>query len=468
MNHCRWVHPRVFKNQASCCSRRWRSLTMALMVIATAMPAAAQPAVPESLQVVVNSNQDGEIQPDEGLTLREAIALINGTLARSQLSNAEQAQVSNGSSRIMFDLPIDRTTIELESMLPPITRAVEIDGSSQPSYNAKAGQQVPQPVVALTSAPEVEVLRGLTLSADNIKVNGLSLYGFNSSHRRTATTPPADIFVVHQFLPQDRHQKVKVNAEAFRLKNRTERNRQPHNTAENLPEQPPKGILITDNWLGITPDNQMPSRPSAFGVSVFNSDGVTIRNNRISHHDGSAIISGARAESLEISNNKIIGNGLAGMPDAIRLDGEINNGVIRNNLICGNDGSAIYLFKSTGSIEIHDNAIKFNGQRLRRAAIFLMGSDHQVHHNSIHHQTGPGVAVAAYPKSDRNLITNNRFGHLDGLSIDLISRNRVGVKDYQRGDGPNVFQRDTGNRRLDTGKRAVNTPEILSREFMLF
>ncbi len=38
------------------------------------------------LQVVVNSNQDDPVQPDNALTLREAIQIVNGTLPLGHLS----------------------------------------------------------------------------------------------------------------------------------------------------------------------------------------------------------------------------------------------------------------------------------------------------------------------------------------------------------------------------------------------
>lgn len=416
-------------------------------------PQAADAVAANPLKVVVNSSQDGEIQADDQLTLREAIALTNGTLLTQDLSAAEQGQVSTATtSSIEFDLSQDNTTIELKSLLPPvITPGVMIDATTQPGYRAG---NFAKPAIALTPAPDHEVIRGLTLAADDITVRGFSLYGFTARHRYTATTPPADIFIVHQFLPENHQQKRAKKAEEFKLKDR--------------PEQPPQGILIEQNWLGIPLDGKMPTQTSAFGVSVFNSRGTTIRQNRIAHHDGSAIITGDRADNLVIHNNKIIGNGIAGMPDAIRLDGRINQGEIRNNLICGNDGAAIFMFKPDGSVKIHNNQIKFNGQRLRRSAIYLMGNDHQVSNNLIYGQSGPGVTVAAYPKSDRNLITENKFGQLEGLSIDLVTRNHVGVSDFQRGDGANVPQRDTGNRRRDTGNRAINTPEFLSPEFIQF
>ncbi|MEO0373635.1 MAG: right-handed parallel beta-helix repeat-containing protein [Cyanobacteria bacterium P01_A01_bin.17] len=417
-----------------------------LPVLLGGSPSLAQEAA-SPLQVTVNSSQDGEIEADEQMTLREAISLQNGTLLPSDLTAAEQAQIQPANQRkIAFNLPTGETTIQLQSVLPALESPdLYIDGTTQPGYSNA-------PIVALTPTAGTEVFRGLTVVADNVTVKGLSLYGFTSIHRQTATTPPADIFIAHQLPPPDISQQ-KRPGRSFPFRDR---------------DRPPIGVVIADNWLGLTPEGTKPVQPSAFGVSVFNSQGATIKNNRIAYHDGSGIITSVRAENLEISDNQIVANGLAGMPDAIRLEGVINKGVIRNNLICGNDGSGIFMFKPDGAVEIYDNNIKLNGQRLKRAAVYLMGNDHQVRNNQIHHQSGPGVVVAAYPKSDRNIITNNTFSHLDGLSIDLISRRSVGVTDYQRGDGANMPQRDTGNRRRDTANRAINTPVFLSQEFIRF
>ena len=93
-----------------------------------------------SLSVTVNSNQDGEIQADNALTLREAIAIVNGNLPLEQLSTAEKSLVSTGSSqsRISFQLPPGQTTIRLESVLPALTNpGLIVDGTSQPGYDAE-------------------------------------------------------------------------------------------------------------------------------------------------------------------------------------------------------------------------------------------------------------------------------------------------------------------------------------------
>ena len=304
------------------------------------------------------------------------------------------------------------------------------------------------------------MFRGLTIAADQVQIRGLSLYGFTAKLETTATTPPADIFISHRLLPAKRLQEGNPEVSY------------PH---EDQRDVPPRGAVIEANWLGMAPSAaETSSSPrSAFGVSIYNAVGTRILNNRIANHDGSAIISSVQAEQTEIANNLIERNGLAGMPDAIRLEGKIGGTIIRANQITKNAGSGIYLFKPDGAVMVENNQIIGNGQRLQRAAILLMGSHHQVIGNTIQDQMGPGVVVAAYPESDRNLIEDNRFANLDGLSIDLVGRgNRLlkqfsrlsinpvdlaantstGVQDYQVGDGPNP-PRNSDQRQQDMANR---------------
>lgn len=430
-----------------------------LLQFSSAAPvlAADRPQFP-NLRVTVNSNQD-TVQSDDQLTLREAIALANGTLPLDGLSLAEATQVqpltTDRSSRIEFNLPADQTTIALNSVLPAIeSPGLVIDGTTQPGYDAErsatAEISIPIPVVVLTPAAGQEVFRGLSVVADGVTIRGLSLYGFTSRHRDTASTPPADIFIASRSIPFDASQK------------QTARQNSSHASAAT----PPQKVVIENNWLGLPPDESVPSTPSAFGVSVFNGVDTVIQRNRIANHEGSGIITGVRAENLQVRENIIVGNGIAGMPDAIRLEGMINNSQIVSNLICANDGSGVFLFKPEGSVQIQDNQIKFNGRRLRRAAVYLMGDDHQVVNNQITDQTGPGVVVTSYPKSDRNRITENRFANLEGLSIDLNTQQNVGVENFQRGDGPNP-PRNSPNRRQETGNSAINAPQFASSEFLI-
>ncbi len=424
--------------------------------IAMAVPATAQTVQMRApFQIVVNSVQD-QVEPNTELTLREAIDLANGTLTLEQLSAAEQAQVTAGvtsTDEIQFALPPGNSTIFLASALPDIAQPdLIIDGSDR-TANPTSPNSTPSnftPKVALTPAPGAEILRGLTIVGDRIIIRGLSLYGFTSKHRRTATTPPADIFISHRFPPPDKTDQY-YPADSF-----------PFRDTNN----PPQCVVIENNWLGVPLDESQPGTPSAFGVSVFNGVGTRILNNRIANHEGSGIITSVRAEQTEIANNILTQNGLSGMPDAIRLEGEIHGTQIRANRIMDNAGSGVFLFKPGGTVTIEGNQFSGNGNRVPSAAIYLMGNGHQVKQNQIEQQVGPGVVVAAYPTSRQNSILENRFGDLKGLSIDLVTRHHSAVQDYRTGDGPNP-QRDSGNRRLDTANAAINTPLFLSEVFYL-
>ncbi len=411
-----------------------------------------------SLSVTVNSNQDGVIQADGNLTLREAIAIVNGNLSLEQLSAAEKSLVSStgNQAEIKFNLLPAQTKITLESVLPPLTTpGLIVDGTSQPGYDANksatAEIEIPIPVVEITSAADKEVFRGLTVAADDITIQGLSIYGFTSKHRDTASLPPGDIVVVDSNMSQIPPTPLEKGG---------------NSTPFLRGSQPPKNVTVENNWLGITSEEQVPEKTSAFGVSVFNATSTNISRNLIANHEGSGIITGKLAENTQVEQNIIVGNGIAGVPDAIRLEGQIDNSQVTSNLICANDGSGVYLFKPEGSVQIQSNNIKYNGRRLRRAGVYLMGNNHQVLNNQITNQPGTGVAITAYPDSKGNIVRNNSFANIEGLSIDLNYRNTASVRDFQRGDGPNP-PRNSGNRRLDSANGAINAPEFLSSEFIV-
>lgn len=403
-------------------------------------------------QITVTSDLDGVAVPDAQLTLREAILLANGELLYAQLSEVEKALVVPAdSSTIGFALPPGQTAIALVDILPTITAAgLAIDGTTQPGYGEGDSEfdDIPAPVVSLSPASGREVFRGLTIAADEVEVRGLSLYGFDSRPRSTLTTPPADIFIGAVPPPADAGPDSPP-VDVFQFGD---------------PQLAPQNVVIEQNWLGLPPDQSIPAELSAFGVSIFNGVDTVVRNNRIQYHQGSAVITAVRAADLQLIDNVIIGNGIAGMPDAVRLEGQIDGALVQGNLICGNDGSGIYLFKPEGSSLIQGNDIRFNGRRLERAAVYLMGRGHQVLDNSIGYQPGPGVAISAFPLSDRNLIRGNQFAQLDGLSIDLTAHHNAGVRAYQQADGPNPPRR-SHHRRTDTANAAINAPEFDRYEF---
>lgn len=460
-------------------------LTLPALPLLAATPESetATVVIPAPLQITVNSPEDGPAAADEQLTLREAIQIATGMRPLKALSEAERSQIAplnnDLPARIIFELPLDRTTIRLQSLLPPLTRpGLTIDGTTQPGYQKLASTDleltpellpedaVPLPVVTLTPARDREVFRGLTIVADNITIRGLSLYGFTSRHRATASMPPGNIFIAHHLLP-DKQRGVAAYESPF--------------------PNPPQGIEITQNWLGSPPipgiwnpetnvdlddiveddDAPLGNTPrSAFGIYAFNTLGTTIHRNHIVNHSGSGIITAKNTENLHITENIIARNGFGGMPDAIRLEGNIRNAQIRANLIRENAGSSLYFFKPTGAALIEDNLIANNGKRYRRAAVFLMGNDHQVANNRIIGQPGPGVAVTGYPSSDRNLIQGNQFAQIDGLSIDLVTEQDTNVLSFQIADGANP-ETNSFQRQRKTANFGIDAPRFVSREFFL-
>ena len=416
------------------------------------LPAQAQ----KFLAIAVNSNLDSNDR-DSVITLREAIMLANGKLAVHQLTTAEARQVSPSSQPSPQRHDIDFRELSdpkilLQSALPDLITPIAIDGTTHPAYQSDRGFSVeipiPKPVVTITPAPQVQIMRGLSITSDNVSIKGLSIYGFNSRHYETAVTPLGDIFISHRLPPPiTTEQQPPAQFAPFHDRDR-----------------PAKRVIIEENWLGIPPDGSMPAQPSAFGIYLFHGIQTNISRNLIANHQGSGIITAVDSRDSVIQQNVIQGNGFDGMPDAIRLEGNIDRMQIRSNIICGNAGAAVFLFKPEGAIRVQDNSVKFNSRFYRRSAIHLMGRGHIVSDNRISNQTGSGVTVEGFPGSDRNIIRQNQFQFIEGLDIDLIHRRNVGERDFRVGDGRNP-KRDSYYRRVDTGNAAINSPEFLANVF---
>ncbi|MFN8904986.1 MAG: OmpA family protein [Pseudanabaena sp.] len=435
------------------------SLNEQLLTMAQTLPQAspdnpAPSSLPSFLTINVNSNRDDNLR-DRELTLHEAILIANGTLRTDQLTPAELAQVlpRKGRHQIRFQ-NLEIPKIQLTSALPPLLVPMEIDGTTHPAYKEETSfaQEIPipVPVVTITPAAGAEIFRGLTITSDDVLIRGLSIYGFSSRHVETAVTPLGDIFISHRLPPPDTTQQQQP-AKDFSFYDR---------------DRPAARVTIENNWLGVPPDGSMPSQPSAFGVYLFHGVDANIRRNRIANHEGSGIITAVDTRNSVIQENVIEGNGFDGMPDAIRLEGRIAGMQVRSNIICGNAGSAVFLFKPEGAIKVQDNTVSFNARFFRRSAIYLMGRGHIVSNNRISNQAGSGVTVAAFPTSDRNLIRQNQFQFIEGLDIDLISRRNVSEKDFRTGDGRNP-KRDSHFWRVDTANGAIDAPEFRADRFSL-
>ncbi len=446
--------------------------------IALAIPSQVQAQSIEPLRVVVNSNQDS-VTKDQVITLREAILLVNGQMKMEDLSDRERTLVSrpvmsgenykgNPVSRIEFQLPADQTTIRLQKVLPNITKTgLVIDGTN--SFNVansiagftitatEASRGVEAPTIAIIPDDKLYITqqsnpdennkhkddldRGFTITSSGVTVKNLAIAGFTTRHRSTSTEPPADIFITA----------------APNLDRRLE-------TLES--DRVPQDIIIENNWLGRLPQGTQTSMKSAFGVYVFNGNRVTVRGNTIADHDGSGIITSIQSHQFKIHNNLVEKNGFAGMPDALRIEGDITGGEIYQNQIQNNAGSGVYVFNPKGSAKIYSNQLQNNSQRYRRAAIYLTGINHEVRDNQITQPSGTGVVVAAYPLSYGNQINNNQFTSVQGLPIDLVSQSNTNPNDYQNGDGTNI-RTDSRERGERSGNAGINAPTFLSPEFYI-
>jgi hypothetical protein len=405
------------------------------------------PPISQAFQVKVNSLNDGEIRADADLTLREAIEVTNGTLSLDDLSEAERAQVrplaAGEGSQISWSGLTGEPVLLLSQPLPPLAQVnLRLDGA------------VNDRRVQIRPAESVVIPRGLTILADGVTVQNLVLQGF--SNPNTTFGSGFNVDNAPDWVRPNVLSGAIVITQGEALYDLQE-----------LPWiaqlTPPRGVEITGIGFG----GDSPGK-TAFGVVIFDGLESQIHGNIFQGLQGSAILTGKQASGSQIYDNEMIGNGGAGMPDAIRLEGTIEGMAIYNNRICENAGSGIFLFKPQGSISIRDNDIHFNGTGSDRGAIYLTGSGHEVVNNYISHQFGGGgVVVAAYPRSVQNRIQDNRFVALDGLSIDLVMRRQTGVWDNAIGDGVNP-PRDSGNRRLDTANRGINAPEFVGDELFLF
>ncbi len=226
---------------------------------------------PKFLVIAVNSHLDTN-KRDQFITLREAIMLANGELTTSQLAAAEISQLTfdtqNTQRHYIHFRELSNPQIQLQSALPDLNVPMAIDGTTHPEYQSDRGFSVeipiPKPIITITPAPKVAIMRGLSITSDNVTVKGLSIYGFNSRHYETAVTPLGDIFISHRLPPP-------ITA-----------NQPPPAQFAPFPDRdrPASRVIIEDNWLGIAPDGSMPAQPSAFGIYLFHGIQTNISRQR--------------------------------------------------------------------------------------------------------------------------------------------------------------------------------------------
>ncbi|NJN72227.1 MAG: right-handed parallel beta-helix repeat-containing protein [Limnothrix sp. RL_2_0] len=410
-----------------------------------------RPASDQMFSLTVNSELDGPITPDALLTLREAIALTNADITLEMLSDVERSQVAilpdvSGSS-ITFAMPLGNT-IRLKSLLPPLRQAgLRLDGTNSASEDSTA--------ITLMPDDSVSIPMGFLAMADNLSIQGFNFHGFHSDINNFYADYPFVGSVV-----------VSTGQMLYDL----------GRLVDIVQLEAPRNVLIEANQFG---DETSAEDASAFGVVLFEADQATIQQNQFFNQSSSAILTGKIAHNFTVSDNLFIGNGREGLGNAIHLGGNIDQGMVRGNQFCRNYGSGVFMFKPQGAIAIENNQFYDNGlpavplgiddtaTQTKTAAVYLMGVKHRVINNQFLKQNGAGVVVAAYPRTEGIMILDNTFAELQGLSIDLVTRESTGIYDYLSGDGANPL-RNFRHRRTETGNSAVDAPQFAGSEFFPF
>ena len=135
---------------------------------------AAYPAVLGGTTITVTTSADTLDGDSSSIASLLAAVLLGNPVSLRDAITAVDNTASAAPATIDFDIPGSGThTINISSALPTITSSVIIDGTSQPGY---AGT----PLIQLqgTSNP----YNGLDISANNVTVEGLSIYGFSAGN----------------------------------------------------------------------------------------------------------------------------------------------------------------------------------------------------------------------------------------------------------------------------------------------
>ncbi|HWR88420.1 MAG TPA: right-handed parallel beta-helix repeat-containing protein, partial [Acidiferrobacterales bacterium] len=349
--------------------------------------------------LLANKGADGFV------SLREAIIAANNT------ANGAAADT------IAFAIPTSSAgysgargvfTISLSNALPAITDAVTIDGTTQATNigNTNAGflgsggtVGVDGSTLSQVARPEIElrdvnfVVNGFNISAANVTVRGLAIYGFNNN----------------------------INVGNV------------------------SGTLIEGNVIGSAADSFTDpgavNRTEGNGIVVGFGDNGIIRNNLIGYGGLTGVQLDNGADNWLIENNEIRSNSLANA--TYRAIGVVGTGdTIRGNLLINNQGSAVEFFTSGGSHALVNNTITGQGSGFG-AQGFAVGVTNAVNgmsfdRNQIVNNTGIGVLLT---NGNSVTITANQIYGNTGLGIDLGYFNGPTANDVGDSDGgPNNLQ----------------------------
>ncbi|GGJ35230.1 GEVED domain-containing protein [Deinococcus roseus] len=278
--------------------------------------------------------------------------------------------------------------------------------------------------------PEIEIKSltgsiagmGLQLSASNITVRGVSVYGFGSA----------------------------ANAD---------------NNANIQIDNDYTSTLIEQNFLGISATRSTFDCSATAGTAVATGSGDNIRSiggdsgtvqyNLIGCAAGKGFGVENSSTGWQILGNEIRGNAIGNMHlDGVDLEnGNTGTATVRGNLIASNWGVGVDSYSGLGSNTTEYNTIENNGigtsggSPLEDSGVRIYGTGSTVRYNIIRNNVGSGVMVQA--SSSGNTITQNSIYGNGKIGIDLLNS----TDDVTKGTSPFVTLNDLND--ADTGANGL-------------
>ncbi len=240
-------------------------------------------AVPAAITVTLATDPLGA---HTGTSLRDAIKAVNAGL----------------DSTIDFNLPgTGPQVIQLQKALPAITRAVTIDGTTQPGYSGS-------PLIGLTPASSSVGGDGLRFFGGGATVEGLAIFGFKGFGLRFRST--ANNNVVSDYIGVTPDGAAAGNGAGILFKdanndivsssiisNNAHRGICVNGSSEVTIGGTADGNTIADNGL---------TGPSSAGIAILGSSGVTVSGNTLTGNGRGIRVSGSGdTSSIVIQNNTI-------------------------------------------------------------------------------------------------------------------------------------------------------------------
>ena len=378
---------------------------------------------------------DGDNCP---ITLRCAITLANAAGGPAAIAfNIDDAACGGGVCVIVVE----------NGPLPALRNDdLTIDGSTQ---SARAGTTNPAvfpgfsvgvgPAVAVGAfeAPEIEIRAaetslgapltvGLDVQATGVVIRNLAVWGFGDASG-TALDVGANVRLSPGAAPEPipsmtvEDNVIGAAADDFAPQ------ATPGPPSTNVDIRAGQGANIRHNLIGF----------STFGIVVTDSLQVVVQGNSIEGHSGYGVaLQGATTQVVNVLENRILGNGFAGI-DSGPIAASGGQHVLRSNTLIGNGlesgpfGPA--LVPSSPGIQLRDGGID------------------RVERNLITANVGAGVQVTE--GSENNIITRNSIADNGGLSgqigIDLHVFGVDPVEDQALGTAPFVTTNDSNGDRTD-------------------